>query len=177
MAIFNLCSELREILRNQAFSILCYPLTSLINKNSIEEGITTGTDYVLPFDGEKGQPPLFISPSAEQASLIQAEIARLVDDIYRQANLTSVVAVQTKQSGVAKQWDFEQTNQILADMAENCEIGEREIIKTLGLWTNEEIEYKVIYPRDFVLLMFRGNLKRLLQLLIYILEDRLMPRQ
>lgn len=160
LQIYNLCSELREILRNQAFAVLCYPITEKVSIDKAQNGIRIGTDTLLPFDGETKSIPCFIAPSAEPATLIQTEIARLIEDIYRQANLTSVVSVQTKTSGVAKQWDFEQTNQNLSDMAEMCELVERGIIKLFALRTASTINYKVVYPRDFGIVDVRAELDK-----------------
>ncbi len=147
LTIFNLCSELRELLRNQAFSILCLPITEAIDYAGIEE-LKTGTDNALNFDGN-GSPPVFITPSAEQAALLQNELSRLVEEIYRLASLSSVVGVQQKTSGVAKQWDFENTNQSLSDMAENCQEAERKMAVLFEKWTGSQIGYSCIYPDDF----------------------------
>ena len=167
LAIYNLCSELRELLRNQAFSILCFPITNEINVSKLMEGIKLGTDNMLIYDGAVNKAPFFISPSAEQANLLQDEINRLIEDIYRQANLTGVASVQQRTSGVARQWDFEQTNQSLADMAENCEIAEREIVKCFCAYMgdSDNIEYKVIYPRDFGIVDVSGELDKVAQAL------------
>lgn len=168
LAIYNICSELRELLRNQAFSILCFPITQDISIEKLQEGINLGSDNMLCYDGTAGKAPFFISPSAEQANLLQAEINRLIEDIYRQANLTGVASVQQRTSGVARQWDFEQTNQALADMAENCEIAEREIVKCFCAYMGEgdnALEYKVIYPRDFGIVDVSGELDKVAQAL------------
>lgn len=162
LAIYNICSELRELLRNQAFSILCFPITDEVSIDTLKQGIRLGSDNMLVYDGNSSKAPFFISPSADQANLLQAEINRLVEDIYRQANLTGVASVQQRTSGVARQWDFEQTNQALADMAENCEIAEREIVKCFLAYMGEDtdLEYKVIYPRDFGIVDVSGELDK-----------------
>ncbi|VBB05578.1 Hypothetical protein LUCI_0788 [Lucifera butyrica] len=148
LAIFNLCSELREPLRNQAFAMLCYPITDSADFDRLKD-MVTGTETALGYDGTAGTAPSFISPSADQAALIQNELSRLVDEIYRIANLTSVVGLQQKVSGVAKQWDFEQTNQCLADLAENCQNAELRIAYLFEKWTNSTLHYRCVYPDDF----------------------------
>jgi hypothetical protein len=147
LTIFNLCSELRELLRSQAFSILCYPITEASDHEGLEN-LVTGTENALNFDGN-GRPPLFITPSAEQASFLQGELSRLVEEIYRLASLSSVVGVQQKTSGVAKQWDFENTNQALSDMAENCQEAELRMAFLFEKWTNSTVKYSCVYPDDF----------------------------
>lgn len=148
LAIFNISSELRELLRNQAFAILAYPVTKNVDKTALEK-LVTGTENMLGFDGEGHASPSFIAPPAEQAALLQVELERLVEEIYRMASLTSVVGVQQKASGVAKEWDFEQTNQVLADLSDNCEDAENRIAKLFELWTNTTIDYVCQYPDDF----------------------------
>lgn len=148
LAIFNLCSELRELLRNQAFSILCYPVT----ENSDHEGLddlVTGSENALNFDGN-GSAPLYITPPAEQAELLQKELSRLVGEIYRLATLSSVVGIQQKTSGVSKAWDFENTNQSLSDMAENCQEAEMKMAFLFEQWVGgSAINYSCVYPDDF----------------------------
>ncbi|WP_312560872.1 hypothetical protein [Anaerospora sp.] len=147
LAIFNLCSELRELLRNQAFSILCYPVTEAVDHEDLQN-LVTGTENALNFDGN-GNPPLYITPSAEQAALLQNELGRLVEEIYRLASLSSVVGVQQKTSGVAKAWDFENTNQSLSDMAENCQEAEMKMAFLFEQWTKSKVGYSCVYPDDF----------------------------
>ncbi len=148
LAIFNISSELRELLRNQAFAILTYPITKNTDKTAVDK-LVTGTENMLGYDGEASTSPDFIAPPADQAALLQNELQRLVEEIYRMASLTSVVGVQQKTSGVAKEWDFEQTNQVLADLSDNCEDAENRIAKLFELWTNTTIDYVCQYPDDF----------------------------
>ncbi len=67
------------------------------------------------------------------------------------SGLDSVIGVRSDQtkSGVAKQWDFEKTNQKLADFALQCEQAEQEIIRLFDAWTGGESDYFCEYPRDF----------------------------
>ena len=148
LAIFNLCSELRELLRNQAFATLCYPVTDNAGFDQLSK-IVTGTENALGYDGLASTSPAYIAPPAEQAILLQGEIKRLVEEIYRIASLTSVVGVQQKTSGVSKEWDFENTNQALADLAENCQEAELKMAFLFEKWTNSTIKYSCVYPDNF----------------------------
>ncbi len=148
LAIFNLCSELRELLRNQAFATLCYPVTDNAGFDELNK-IVTGTENALGYDGTASTSPSYIAPPAEQATLLQGELKRLVEEIYRIANLTSVVGVQQKNSGVAKEWDFENTNQALTDLADNCQETELRMASLFENWTNSTINYSCVYPNDF----------------------------
>ena len=73
----------------------------------------------------------------------------LVDDMYRLSGINSVIGVQEAKSGVAKQWDFERTNQRLADFSVQCESAENDIIELFELWTGTNVNYKCDYPREF----------------------------
>lgn len=155
--IFNRDSEKREILRNQCFPVLVYPATRQSAnelKQTDEEGkplgLTMGTGNMLVVDAAAGVLPNFIAPPLEPVQTLQQEIKDIVDDMYRQAGLTSVVGVETKASGVAKQWDFEETTNHLADMAENCELAEVQIFNLFAKWAGIEIKkMKIKYPRTF----------------------------
>lgn len=144
-AIYQLCSWLTEILQNQAFSILIYP--------SLDETVfQTGVSNALGFNGaESRHAPGFIAPAAAPAEMLQGQIDRLIQEIYRMANLALVTGVLEAKSGVAKAWDFERTNQTLADFAANCENAEKQIVELWCLWTGSKIEYLVEYPRDFAI--------------------------
>ena len=155
--IFNRDSEKREILRNQCFPVLVYPATRQ-SANELKQkdeegnplGLTMGTGNMLVVDATAGVLPNFIAPPLEPVQTLQQEIKDIVDDMYRQAGLTSVVGVETKASGVAKQWDFEETTNHLADMAENCELAEVQIFNLFAKWAGIEIkELKIKYPRTF----------------------------
>lgn len=142
LAIYQLCSWLGEILQNQAFSVLIYP--------SVEgQNLVIGTNNVLGFSEEARNAPAFIAPPADPAKMITDQIDRLIQEIYRMANLTLVTGVQKQTSGVAKAWDFERTNQTLSDFAANCQAAEMDMADIFGRWTSQDVKYEVSYPSDF----------------------------
>jgi hypothetical protein len=163
LRVFNLCSELDEILRNQAFSILIYPGQNNGNARTVakanaanemvqpsQQTVSIGTDNMLGFSPDASHPPAFISPPADPADMIMNQIDRLVKEMYRMAVMAFVTGVQEQSSGVAKQWDYEKTNQVLADFASNCEKCERDIARFFSDWMGmKPIEYTVKYPDDF----------------------------
>ena len=141
--LFNKCSWEDEILSNQTFPVLTYPTKNIDN-------ITLGTDNALGYDGEVSKfAPGFIAPPSEPAKLIRENIEKITQEIYRMAALSHVTGVENSKSGVAKQWDYETTNLVLADFAGNCEQAETQLVALYQKWTNENFEYKVIYPRNF----------------------------
>lgn len=141
-AIYQLCSWLDEILQNQAFSVLIYPSTE-------GQSLVIGTNNVLGFSEDASHAPDFIAPPADPAKMITDQIDRLIQEIYRMANLTLVTGVQKQTSGVAKAWDFERTNQTLSDFAANCQAAEMDMADIFARWTAQDVKYEVSYPTDF----------------------------
>lgn len=144
--LYNLCSEIDEIIRNQAFNIMTYPLPE--GETEIKE-IVVSTENVLGYDGTLSNKPGYISIETGPLEQLRAERKDLVEEIYRMAELSHVTGVETKESGVAKQWDFEQANQVLSDFALNCEEAERDIARVFELWTNTKIDLSCKYSDDF----------------------------
>lgn len=148
--LFNLCSELDELFRGQAFAVLIYPSRDLA-------GLTIGVNNALGFDPEGKHAPAFIAPPDGPAKLLMEHIDRLVREIYRQALLTHQTGttgaqqVQTIMSGVALRIDREALDTALGDFAGELEKAERQIAALWSWYTGEALEYQVGYPRDFVL--------------------------
>ena len=140
--VYQLCSWHTQILQNQTFNILTLP-------NSGQEDITIGTNNVLTYPPESTHTPAFIAPDAAPANVLTDQIDRLIREMYRMSGLDSVIGVQTAKSGVARQWDFERTNQRLVDFAIQCEEAEKAIVALYEAWTGERINYTCEYPRDF----------------------------
>lgn len=142
--LYNICNWHTQILRNQAFNILTMPDTG----GGADE-LQIGTNNVLLYDPMANHMPKYIAPDSSPANLHTDQMERLIREMYRMSGLESVVGVKEMRSGVAKQWDFERTNQRLADFAIQCENAEERIIKLYELWTGENINFICEYPRDF----------------------------
>lgn len=140
--IFNMCSWLNEILANQTFSVLTYPSTS-------NDSLVIGTSNALGYPADATHEPKFIAPSADPATIISNQITKLQEECYRMAGVVNVTGVRSEMSGVAKQWDYEQTNQTLADFADILENAERQLARLFMRFTGMEFEYTVSYPSDF----------------------------
>lgn len=147
-ALFNLCSWLAEILQNQGFAILTYPVSSAQQAAEVQE-IIVGTENVLGYDGVLSNTPAFIAPPGEMATSLQAERTNMIQEIYRMAILSHVTGVQEQKSGVAKAWDFNTTNMALADFAQNCEQAERNMAALVAAYTGEATNYSTAYSRNF----------------------------
>ncbi|AJQ26908.1 hypothetical protein [Pelosinus fermentans] len=146
--IYNLCSEIDEIITKQTFSILTYPMGPSADQDKVKE-MLTGTENAVCYDGTVSNSPAYISPDSAPLEQLRLERKELVQEIYRMAQQSHVTGVETKASGVAKSWDFEQTNQTLADFANNCEAAEYGIAELFGLWTKAEVYYQSKYSDDF----------------------------
>lgn len=143
LAIFNMCSWLNEIMMNQTFSVLTYP------SSGAEEEITLGTNNALSYPVDSSHAPAFIAPPADPATVLATQIANLQQEIYRMAVVVNVTGSSKLQSGQAKAWDYEATNQILSDFADTVENAEMKVARMFSIWTGVALDYKVNYPSDF----------------------------
>lgn len=142
--IYNMCSWLNEILANQTFSVLTYPSTS-------SDSLVIGTSNALGYPSDASHEPKFIAPSADPANIVSTQITKLQEECYRMAGVVNVTGVRSEMSGVAKQWDYEQTNQVLADFADILENAEKALAELFMRFTGVEFEYRLNYPSDFTI--------------------------
>ncbi len=140
--IFNLCSQLTEILTDQTFSVLVFPTND-------ESELVIGTNNAIGIPPESSHMPTFIAPDSAPAKTLQETIISLQQEIYRMAGVVNITGVRSQQSGAAKAWDFEQTNQVLADFADRIENAELKVADMFKRWMNIEFEYTVNYPSDY----------------------------
>ena len=141
-AIYNMSSWLSEILVNQTFSILTYPSVDL-------DKLTIGTNNAIGYPPESSNKPEFISPSPDPAQILSENINRLQEECYRMAAVVNVTGVRSQSSGIAKAWDFEQTNQILSDFAQQVEVAEKRLAMLFARFCGTQLEYSVKYPNDY----------------------------
>ncbi|MCB1153241.1 hypothetical protein KDL45_06290 [bacterium] len=142
--IFNLSSLLSEILYRQTFSQLVAEGSSHEYAEGGDLGkLGTASIFLYP---EGRTAPQFISPDAAQAQLLMEQIDHLIDEVYRLANLSRGSAREGKMaSGIAKAFDFLDTNQALADAAQNVASAFSEAI---GL-ARPEWRGTIQFPGDF----------------------------
>ena len=144
LSIYNYSSWLSDILINQTFSVLIYPSTN-------EDDLVIGTSNALGYPAEASHEPTFIAPPADPATILANNIERLQQECYRMAGVVNVTGVRSQASGVAKAWDFEQTNQTLSSFADMVESAELKLAKLFMRWTGVEFEYACNYPSDFAI--------------------------
>lgn len=147
LAVFNACSELRERNRNQAFSILAYPIKEGDDYVTAQE-LSAGTSNMLLYAGEAGQ-PAWLDPASTPSDVLINEIAQIVQEIYRMAERANVTGVQTQTSGLSKEWDNNAGNQTIAGFANSMEEFESCIAELFGLYVGADLEFTVSYNRDY----------------------------
>lgn len=142
--IFQQCSWLNEILQNQTFPLLVYPSNEAVD-------LTIGSENALGFDGETSHhAPSFIAPPSGPAEVLAANVDRLIKEIYRMAQMSHTTGVEKQTSGVARAWDFEESNLALSDFAENLENAEKQITFLFSRYMNDAtFEYLCSYSRNF----------------------------
>lgn len=149
ISLYNRCSELDEILSGQTISIMIYPIAANQKPDCVQE-IVTGIENIIGLYASEGGAPGYISPNSAPAEMQMKQIDRLVTEMYRMARLSHTTGVQQQTSGIAKAYDFEQTNQNLGDFAANIEEAEEDIARVFALWENvDNLDYNVAYDRDF----------------------------
>lgn len=141
-ALYNHCSWLGEILRGQTFPILTIPSTSATD-------IVIGNNNALGYESDSSHAPDFIAPPSDPAKVLQDQIKLLIQEMYRMASLSFMTTTADTTSGVARQWEFERTNQQLANFAGQCRSSEIRLMDIFSKWVNEKIDYNVTYPLDF----------------------------
>lgn len=142
-ALYNHCSWLGEILRNQTFPLLTIPSLDV-------NDLVVGTNNALGYLPDSSHAPAFIAPPSDPATILQNQIASLIQEMYRMASLSFVISTtQNNNSGIARQWEFERTNQQLANFAMQCARAETEVMELVARWVNSDITYTVSYPDDF----------------------------
>lgn len=159
-AVANYLSNIDAIIQDQTFSQLAMP------SQGVEPGSDTydkmkemGTKRIFLFDGgESGNAPFYLSPDVKQAQVIITTIKTIINEIYHTVGLAGE---RTKQdnalgidnsSGVAKAYDFERVNALLAAKADSLEMTENKIVRLVCLWNGEKVddEQKLVsYPNNF----------------------------
>lgn len=162
-AVANYLSNLDAIIQDQTFSQLTIPAQGVIpEKDDVQDDlVAVSTKRILAYDSQGGGKPEYISPDAAQAGVIMAVIEKIISEIY---HTIGMAGERTKQdnsmgidnsSGVAKAYDFERMNAMLAAKASALETAENRIISLVALWAGEKLpeleddRQYVQYPRSF----------------------------
>lgn len=147
--LFNVDSELDEILRSQTFSLL----TMQVPDGSVESdklsaarvaGETIGTHNLLVHTGST---PAFIAPEDGPARIYLDRIKGLKGEIDEVG--LNVATVNQQESGIAMQMRFQAINGELSKFAGRMEDLERRAWDLSRLWLAMQEAPKVAWPRDF----------------------------
>lgn len=172
-AVANYLSNLDVIIQDQTFSQLAIPFQGLMQsaENSsydpdfddleqVDQMVKMGTKRVFAYNAEGGSAPTFISPDVKQADIIMKAVTKIVGEIYHSIGMAGErtkednAAGIDNSSGVAKAYDFEKLNAMLAAKARSLQNIEKNLIRLVFAWRSElkeleEIEDYVTYPSTF----------------------------
>jgi len=164
-AAANYLSNLDAIIQDQTFSQLVIPAEALALSDSEENNLGQkllefGTKRIFLYAGDSNNTPEFISPDPKQAQVILEMVNKIISEIYHSVGMAGE---RTKQdnaigidnsSGVAKAYDFERMNAMLATKAQALEFCENRIVRIVKAWNGEDVDIQdvqdyVHYSRDF----------------------------
>lgn len=157
-AVANYLSNLDAIIQDQTFSQLVMPAQGLSpGDDGYNKILEMGTKRIFTYDGEGGNKPEYISPDVRQAEIILKVINKIINEIYHTVGLAGERTKEDNSlgidnsSGVAKAYDFERVNSLLASKADSLELVENKIVNFVRRWNGdvEEIEDPVLYPDNF----------------------------
>ncbi|MPS48542.1 hypothetical protein [Methylobacillus sp.] len=153
----NYLSNLDAIIQDQTFSQLIMPAQGILpGESGYDKIIEAGTKRIFTYDGQSGNKPEYISPDVRQAEIILKVINKIINEIYHTVGLAGE---RTKEdnalgidnsSGVAKAYDFERVNSLLASKADSLELIENRLNEYVARWYDKELSEKLsLYPQNF----------------------------
>ena len=147
--LFNLESEMDDHIRGQVFAVMGVPVQS--TDTDIGE-IVGGNSNGIKVPATSRQGVHFAAPPASVAATLEKRMEVMVREIYRTENVEHVKATgTTATSGIARAYEFNQTNRRLSDMAASFARAEEEALKLVGgmMLANGSEELTVTAPDDF----------------------------
>lgn len=158
-AVTNYLSNLDAVIQDQTFSQLVIPAQGMdAGDKAHRKLLAMGTKRIFTYDAEGGGKPEFISPDVKQAELILKVINKIINEIYHTVGLAgertkedNSVGIDNS-SGVAKAYDFERVNALLASKADALEDVENKIVNLVRRWhgeTPDDADRSVLYPDNF----------------------------
>lgn len=149
--LFNLHSELDEHMRSQVFAVLVLAMEADENKGEI----SLGTENALALDPSSTQKHYFMSPDGSVAASYETRIEACIQEIYRQARIefTRPTASRAAVSGIARKFEFAQTDRALSAFAQQIARFEENIDwlvgKGLDIGEDELSQIAVTAPDSF----------------------------
>lgn len=156
-AVANYLSNLDAIIQDQTFSQLVIPAQGLAHgEDAHGKLVEMGTKRAFTYDAEGGGRPEYISPDVKQAQIILAVISKIINEIYHTVGLAGERTKEDNSqgidnsSGVAKAYDFERVNSLLAAKADSLEHIENKLARFVAAWSDEEVSENLVhYPDNF----------------------------
>lgn len=157
-SVANYLSNIDAIVQDQTFSQLVIPAQGIEgDKDAYDKLVEMGTKRIFTYNADGGAAPQFISPDVKQAELILKIINKIINEIYHSVGLAGE---RTKEdnalgidnsSGVAKAYDFERVNSLLASKADSLELIENKLVMLVAKWNGKDApeEKLVKYPDNF----------------------------
>jgi hypothetical protein len=154
----NYLSNLDAIIQDQTFSQLIIPAQGMMpGEDDHSKLLEMGTKRILTFDAQANMSPEYISADPKQAGVILQVIEKIISEIY---HTVGMAGERTKQdnsmgidnsSGVAKAYDFDRMNAMLASKANALQFAENELVALVLAWNSETPPEKdlVSYPQNF----------------------------
>lgn len=159
----NYLSNLDAIIQDQTFSQLTMPAQAVMPGEAAHDALMRlGTSRVFTYHGETSHKPEFISPDPSQAGMILSAIGKIINEIYHSTGLSGE---RTKDdngggvdnaSGVAKAYDFERINALLASKAMSLQVAEERLAALVLMWSGMNLEQAtekaqglITYPEEF----------------------------
>jgi hypothetical protein len=155
----NYLSNLDAIIQDQTFSQLVIPAQGIpAGEDAHDKLIEMGTESAFTYDAAGGGQPFYLSPDVKQAELIITVINKIINEIYHTVGLAGERTKDDNSqgidnsSGVAKAYDFERVNSLLAAKADSLEMIENRLAWFVAKWNGVELadeERFVSYPDNF----------------------------
>lgn len=166
--VFNLCSQLGEILDNQTFSQLVVP-----DPGGRLDKIQVGIHRFFGYDAQGGSgAPEYVSPDADQARVMMEAIGACLEIAKSMVGVGRGRSESSKQQASADALELESDDKraILATIADEAEDFERRLAKLFLAYANETPaegeadEFYIQYQRNFDLRSFQAKVSETLEM-------------
>ena len=153
-AVANYLSNLDAIIQDQTFSQLVIPAQAMLpGEDGHAKLLEMGTKRIFTYDGQANIKPEYISPDVRQVGIILSVAEKIISEIYHSTGMAGERTKFDNSSGVAKAYDFDKMNAMLASKAISLEQGEETLMKLVSAYNSETFvpkERKLVeYPKNF----------------------------
>lgn len=142
LVIYNKDSEARDLERSQSFSVLCIQSDRAGN-------LSLGAHNVIFVPPETQFMPSFISPNPSILVGLMVNSEKLREDLYKLAEQNGVQAIKSEASGVSEAFRFFGHETVLQRVSGMASTLDNAIFDLFCMYTGEQPEYNIDYPRDF----------------------------